>query len=76
MKPTVLYPTVTPKLFEVSEKKQDSYKILYTKRNKYNSLRMANANTVYTNYIRNNLEQLSFMRPEGKNIKLEKKTEL
>lgn len=56
LKPTVLYPTVTPKLFEVNEQKEDSFKILYTKRNKYNSLRMANANTIYTNYIKNNLD--------------------
>ena len=56
LKPSVVYPTVTPKLFEVNEQKQQSFKVLYTKRNKYNSLRMANANIEYTNYLKNNLE--------------------
>ena len=37
---------------------------------------MANANTVYTNYLKNSIEELSFFHPKAKNIKLEKKTEV
>lgn len=54
LKPAILYPTVTPKLFEVNEDRDEgNFKILYTKRSKYNTLRMMNANSMYANYLRN-----------------------
>ena len=54
LKPAILYPTVTPKLFEVTEEKDEgTFKVLYTKRNKYNTLRMVNANSMYANYLNN-----------------------
>lgn len=71
LKPTVMYPTVTPKLFEVNQKKEETYKVLFTKRNKYNNLRMANSNTVYTDYLKN-IQELNQLRPNVKNIKLQK----
>lgn len=70
VKPAILYPTVTPRLFEVNEEKDEgSFKILYTKRNKYNTLRMVNANSMYANYLKN-LDDLERFKPSARNIKL------
>lgn len=49
--------------------------MLYTKRNKYNTLRMVNANGMYANYLKN-LEELDRFKPMARNIKLEKKLDV
>ena len=76
LQPAILYPTVTPKLFEVNEERDEgSFKVLYTKHNKYNNLKMVNANGMYANYLKN-LEELDRFKPMARNIKLEKKLDV
>jgi hypothetical protein len=47
-KPSVLYPTVPPKLFNIGEGTTGSYKILYTRRNRYHSIKMPNSQYLHS----------------------------
>ncbi len=67
-KPSILYPTVTPKLFNIGENDFSNYKILYTRRNRYQSIKIPGGNYLHS------LQGVESLKPKAR--KLERKVEI
>lgn len=66
-KPSILYPTVTPKIFNIGDTTLSNYKVLYTRRNRYQSIKLP------TNTYLHSLQGMDNLKPKARNIKVEKR---